>query len=267
MRASLCFVVALSIGLVQANAQAPKAALPTANPGRPTVSSPATLTPVGYLQFENGVAFNDGSAEFSTQFGVNQVTKLTVSPRFELQALFAPFDYSTGEAGSGSRATQPGGISAGVQAVMLPGAGLKPTLSLSYVRSLYGGTAPDTDIGSALQGVTFLWSEDFGRTHVDINGVFNEQTQGDVRRAQFGQTLSVAHPIGPFVLAGELWHFTQPFTNGNAVGNLWALSYAVRNNLIFDVAIDKGLTSSSTQWEVLAGFTYLLPHRLWKSRK
>ena len=46
------------------------------------------------------------------------------------------------------------------------------------------------------------------------------------------------------MLAGELWHFTQPFTNGNAVGNLWALSYAVRSNLIFDVAIDKGLTSS-----------------------
>ncbi len=25
-----------------------------ANPGRPTVSTPATLTPVGYLQFETG---------------------------------------------------------------------------------------------------------------------------------------------------------------------------------------------------------------------
>ena len=31
--------------------------LPAANPGRPTVSTPATLTPVGYLQFENGGLF------------------------------------------------------------------------------------------------------------------------------------------------------------------------------------------------------------------
>ena len=267
MRVSWCFVAAISIGIAEARAQVQKAALPLANPGRPTVSSPATLTPVGYLQFENGVAFDDGASDFSTQFGVNQVTKLTVLPRFELQASFAPFDYSTGEAGSGSRATQPGGISAGVQVIMLSGAGLKPTLSLAYVRSLYGGTAPDTDVGSALQGVTFLWSEDFGRFHADINGVFNEQTQGDVRRAQFGQTLSVSHPIGSFVLAGELWHFTQPLINGNAVGNLWALSYAIRNNLIVDMAIDHGLTSTSTQWEGLAGFTYLLPHRLWKLRK
>ena len=28
---------------------------PVANPGRPTVSNPATLTPVGYFQFETGV--------------------------------------------------------------------------------------------------------------------------------------------------------------------------------------------------------------------
>src|SRR6185369_5721041 len=101
MRVSWCFVAAISMGIAYAQAQ--KSALPTANPGRPTVSSPATLTPVGYLQFENGIAFDDGSADFSTQFGVNQVTKLTVSPRFELQALFAPFDYSTGETGSAPR--------------------------------------------------------------------------------------------------------------------------------------------------------------------
>jgi hypothetical protein len=30
---------------------------PDANPARPTVSTPATLTPVGYLQFENGVLY------------------------------------------------------------------------------------------------------------------------------------------------------------------------------------------------------------------
>jgi len=27
---------------------------PTANPGRPTIATPATLTPVGYIQFETG---------------------------------------------------------------------------------------------------------------------------------------------------------------------------------------------------------------------
>ena len=36
-------------------AQSPATDEPAANPGRPTVSTPATLTPVGYLQFETGV--------------------------------------------------------------------------------------------------------------------------------------------------------------------------------------------------------------------
>jgi hypothetical protein len=63
-----------------------------------------------------------------------------------------------------------------------------------------------------------------------------------------------------------LWHFTQPLTGGDAVGNLWALSYSARRSLVFDAGFDHGLTSSSTQWEGFAGFTYLLPHRLWKPR-
>ena len=34
--------------------------------------------------------------------------------------------------------------------------------------------------------------------------------------------------------AGELWHFTQPFLRGNAVGNLWAVSYTARKTLVVD---------------------------------
>jgi hypothetical protein len=67
------------------------------------------------------------------------------------------------------------------------------------------------------------------------------------------------------MVAGELWHFTQPLTSKNAVGNLWAISYPVRDNLVLDAGFDHGLTSSSTQWEGFLGFTYLLPHRLWRS--
>jgi hypothetical protein len=52
-----------------------------ANPSRPTVTSPATLTPVGYLQFENGSLYANDSGEFSTRTGINQVTKLTALPR------------------------------------------------------------------------------------------------------------------------------------------------------------------------------------------
>jgi hypothetical protein len=100
-------------------------------------------------------------------------------------------------------------------------------------------------------------SDDLAGFHFDINGVFSEQTKGIIRRGKFGQTLSISHPLGRLTVAGELWHFTQPLT-----GNLWAVSYPVRKNLVLDAGFDHGLTSSSTQCGG-AGFTYLLPHRLW----
>ena len=65
-------------------AQASRPDAPDANPARPTVSTPATLTPVGYLQFENGVLYATDSPEFSKRLGINQVTKFIK---------LAPFSY------------------------------------------------------------------------------------------------------------------------------------------------------------------------------
>src|SRR5207245_10328603 len=67
---------------------APKA---VANPGRPTVSTPATLTPIRYLQFENGALGATTSPEFSTRVAINQVTKLTFASRLQLLLITEPF--------------------------------------------------------------------------------------------------------------------------------------------------------------------------------
>ncbi len=249
--------------VAQIRAQDEGAGTPEANPGRPTVSTPATLTPVGYLQFETGALYAVTSSEFQKQLGINQVTKLTVTSRLQLLVSSEPYSYTNGAVGDASAGNNPGDVDAGLQAVVVRGEGLKPTISLSYFRVMYSGAAPDIDIGSYRRSALFLFSEDIGQFHVDINGIFSEQTDDRIRRAQFGQTLSISHPLGRFTVAGELWHFTQPLTAGNAVGNLWALSYAARKNLVIDAGVDRGLTSSSTQWEGFAGFTYLLPHRLW----
>jgi hypothetical protein len=246
-------------------AQSPAVETPEANPGRPTVSTPATLTPVGYLQFENGGLYAETSPEFTTRFGINQVTKLTVASRLQLLVLSEPLVHAAGVTGDALSGNRPGEVFAGLQAVVLPGEGDKPNVSLSYIRRLYESPAPEIDIGTFRNSALILVSDDLGGFHFDVNGIFSEQAQGVVRRGQFGQTLSISHPLGPLTVAGELWHFTQPLTNGNAVGNLWAVSYPVRKNLVVDAGFDHGLTSSSTQWEGFAGFTYLLPHRLWRS--
>lgn len=246
------------------DAQSSAVETPEANPGRPTVSTPATLTPVGYLQFETGGFYADTSPEFTTLVGINQVTKLTVASRLQLLALSAPLAHASRAIGDALSGSRPGEVFAGFQAVVLPGEGDKPTVSFSYIHRLYASPAPEIDIGTFKNSASILVSGDLAGFHFDINGIFSEQTKGLIRRGQFGQTFSISHPLGRLTVASELWHFTQPLINRNAVGNLWAVSYPVRKNLVVDAGFDHGLTSSSTQREGFAGFTYLLPHRLWR---
>ena len=236
--------------------------IPEANPARPTVSTPATLTPVGYLQFETGVLGAVTSPEFGTRIGVNQVTKLTVHPRLEVFVLTEPYVHSSNEKGA-DKQIHPGEVFVGAQGILVPGNRARPTIAVSYIRRLYESPAPELDLGTFRESGTLLVSHDLAGFHFDANFIVAEQTQFGVRRAQLAQTLSISHPIGKFTVSGEIWHFTQPFLNSNATGNLWAISYPLRRNLVVDGGFDRGFTSTSTHWEEFIGFTYLLPHRLW----
>jgi len=232
-----------------------------ANPGRPTVSTPATLTPVGYFQFETGILGAQHSGEFADRMAMNEVVKFAPTRRLQLLVASEPAVFSD----LGDRHSRDaGGISLGAQAVLLPGNEHRPTLSVSYFRTVYDGTAPDLDIGSSRNSALVLFSADLRKWHIDTNYLFNEQIANEVRRAQFGQTLSVAHPVvGKLSWTGELWHFTQPFLNGHAAGFLTGPTYAVTPRLVLDIGFNRGLTSTSTRWEFFTGFTYLLPKKLW----
>jgi hypothetical protein len=233
---------------------------PVANPARPTVSTPATLTPVGYFQFETGFLAAWHSPEFSSQSSFNEVVKFTVMRRIELLAVSEPFARS--RAGN-TAANGTGDLSLGVQGVVHQGEGARPTIALSYLRRVYSGDAPDLDIGSTRNTLILLVSADVKGYHYDTNYLFNEVIQNGIHRAQFGQTLSVSHPlVKKFGIAGEIWHFTQPFLRSHAAGNLWALNYNLRKNLVIDGGFNHGLTNTSTRWEAFVGFTYLLPHKI-----
>jgi hypothetical protein len=256
---SLCVAFALFAGT--ASGQSETADEPEANPGRPTVSTPATLTPVGYLQFETGVLGAADSPEFSSRFAPNETIKFSLIPRLELLASGEPVAHYTAD---GRTANSVADIFLGAQAVLSPGEGAKPTVAASYFHRAYDGGAPELDFGSPMNSFLLLASADVKGFHYDANAMLNELAQGTVRRPQFGQSLSISHPLkGHFSLSGEIWHFTQPFLRGHAIGNLWAVSYAARKTLVFDAGFNRGLTGTSTHWEAFAGFTYLLPHRLW----
>lgn len=271
-RASCCLLTAVGIMILavasaaqeapksQADAAEPDA--PIANPGRPTVSTPATLTPTGYFQFETGILGAWTSPGLSSQTSINEVIKFALSRRLELLVGNEPFARSHAD---GRSANDTGGVSLGAQAMLYPGEGIKPTISASYFHTVYGGTAPDLDIGSSTNSLLLLASADIKKFHYDANLFFNEVVSDPVRRGQFGQSLSASHPLtGKIGLSGEIWRFTQPFLHGNAIGNLWAVSYSASPDLVFDGGFDHGLTNTSTRWEAFAGFTYLLPHRVFR---
>ena len=286
-------VAASACVLLSCVARAQNADPPTANPARPTVTNPATLPPVGYLQLEQGYLGSLDSPEASSQYGVNQVGKIAVHPRLLLEYSSQPFAHST-VAGSGT-SNEPGAVQAGLQVVLFtpnvasPAAGGKdrktpvPTASIAYLHTVYPGFTPDTDLGSVTNSVILLFSGDLGSVHYDTNYQFNEQ-DGDAathsfRRAQYGQTLSVNRSFfNPNLQLGvELYHFTQPLVQATASGTaiaransfdiLFAPSYAVRPNLVVDFGFTHGFTSTSTQWQSIFGFTYLLPHRFWSAPK
>jgi hypothetical protein len=210
------------------------------------------------------VLFAQDSTDFSKRLGIGQVTKLSVLPRLELFLQSEPLAISQSK---NQTAVHEGEVLAGVQGVVFAGTESRPTVSISYVRRIHTSVAPELDVGTFRQSTSILLSEDLHGFHFDTNGIVTEQVQAEVRRAQFGQTLSIAHSIGKFTISGEIWHFSQPFEKGNTVGNLWAVSRALRKNLVVDAGFNRGLTKTSTHWEVFAGFTYLLPRRLWMARR
>ena len=299
-------VLLASVVLCAAEARGQAAAdpPPSANPARPTVTNPATLPPVGYLQFEQGYLGSLASPQTASQYGANQVIKLAVHPRLMFAVGYQPFAVSTENGASGS-SLDAGAVAVGFQAVLFTpaatpakpspdGAPAKsdstqkspvPTVSFGYYHTVYGGTAPDIDLGSATNTALLLFSGDVGNFHYDANVVANEQ-DGDsnlgnhgIRRAQFAETLSVNHTVfNPNLqLAVEVYHFSQPLVDSTADGtavaraNLFDLliapSYQVRPNLVVDAGFSHGFTSTSTRWQSFAGFTYLLPKRLWPERK
>src|ERR1700693_4871499 len=124
MKRSVAFVFLICFALARsAIAQSQEKDEPEANPGRPTVSTPATLTPVGYLQFETGVLSANHSPEFSSRYGFNEVMELSVAPRLELIASAEPLVHYRA---NGTSANGTAEVFLGAQVIVIHGEDAKP---------------------------------------------------------------------------------------------------------------------------------------------
>ncbi len=273
----LCLLTTLQAAAqATADSSAAQSAGPAADPARPTVTNPAHIPPPGYLQFEQGFLQAASSPGVSNQFSIVQTTKLSLNHYVMVQVASQPFAFTTNQPTFHSKDT--GDLILGAQVLFddkNEGRSRIPTIALAYNGRIRSGSSPDLDIGSFSQGLVLLASGTLYGVHYDTNYTVNSQPDDSSHhRAQYGQSLSLTRQITqPFSLTGELWHFTQPLVptdrhnapvpRANAVGLLVTPAYALRPTLVLDCGFDHGLTSTSTAWEGFAGFTYLLPHRLW----
>jgi len=194
------FLLACGLTAQSALAQSREDEPPEANPGRPTVSTPATLTPVGYLQFESGFTGTANSPQFSSRCSFNEVMKLSVIRRVELVASAEPIVHSTVGGTTGNSA---GEVFVGAQGVLYRGEDARPPLAVSYFHRAYDGPAPEFDFGSPTNSFLVLGSGDVKGFHYDANAFFTELVQEPLRRAQFGQSLSISHALFKnFTVAG-----------------------------------------------------------------
>src|SRR5260221_13803128 len=139
MKRVLVAFSALTLLAPTASAQTPVGQEPEANPGRPTVSTPATLTPAGYLQFETGLSAANHSPEFSSRFAPSEVLKFSFHPRLEFLASSQPVVHYRA---AGRTANGVAEVFLGAQAVVSPGEGAMPTLAVSYFHCVYDGGVP-----------------------------------------------------------------------------------------------------------------------------
>ena len=183
MKSALCLLLMFCVFVRPSTAQLGQGQTdePAANPARPTVSNPATLTPVGYLQFETGVLGATDSPEFSTRSEWNEVIKLAVSRRLEFVESSEPLVHYNAE-----------GITANGTAEVFLGAGgaLAPLLSDSAaVAEQRTGCRPARQVLAFrdVHGVHWIRTEDGGVMRAD------SEILADLVKALSGTSPNGAH--------------------------------------------------------------------------
>lgn len=121
--------------------------IPEANPARPTVTNPAHIPPVGYVQFEQGLLQAGSSPEGLTrQFSLVQTMKLSIHPRLMVEFASQPIAVSRAADSPGNPAltrTDTGDLILGVQGLTIREKGRRPTIAIGYLQRVRAGSAPD----------------------------------------------------------------------------------------------------------------------------
>ncbi len=226
------------------------------NPNRPTFATPALTTQEGVAELEAGVqrsALRDGGDVFASPF----LLKLGLVRHLELRVggngLLRQADPAA--------ATGFGDTTLGAQWCYWPGGplGFEEAVQLTW-KFPTASAAKGLGSGESDATLMLLLSRDAGPFHADINGLLTRVGRpaalaGGSERQGAG-TLSVTRNLGErWSLTGELYSIGRTSLGPLLMSNLWAVAYKARSSLVFDGAVDVGISHGAPRYTILAGVT------------
>jgi hypothetical protein len=229
------------------------------NPGRPTFATPARTTQLGVAELEFGV---------QDSFLRNETTAFT-SPTLLKLGLARDFDLRISTDGlvhqidpHGSYASGLTDIALGAQWCFSHRGPLASDVAVQVTRTFPSASARrGIGTGAADTTAALFFSRDLGPNHVDINFLYTwvglPRASGGGTAHQPAWALSVSHNLkAGWACGGELYGIGATPLGDRVVSTLWYVAYEPMPRLVFDSAIDVGLTHGTPRYSLLAGLTY-----------
>jgi hypothetical protein len=218
----------------------------TAAPNRPTFSTTAESVQRGVLEIEYGIEAADGHQN------VNGLIKFGLFKNLELRFANNLLERDSGLTGVGDSG-------AGFKYRIRSQAGLLPTFSVLYTAAIPTSTgAPG--IGAVDHDVTLLFSKDFGKHHIDINGGVNflGRPGASGYDRNYFTAFSYAHPLTQKLgFTAEIAGFSRANLSTPATMTLlFAATYNVSSRLVLDGGEYTAVYGNLPRVTGFAGVTY-----------
>ena len=231
---------------------------PAVTPYRPSVSTPATLSAPGYLEFEaGGLLSRSADAVGDTRRdSLPYTVKLAFSPDWGVRV------------GGEAWVRQTGGGATALQGLGDTSVVLKRRFGIDAARAFgleLGATAPTgrTGLGAKTAALSLngIYSADLGALHTDLNLVATRFARADpgVARQQLLWAAALSGPLTPrLALTAEFSGTRQPGV-GSTTQLLLATSWGVSRALVLDGGIARSLRRGVPDASLFFGLTVLGP--------
>lgn len=243
----------------------PTATIPAVNPYGPTVTTTATLTNVGIPEFETFYFVSPHTSSGPQLRQTPFLIKYTFNPRWEINVGGSGFMQMQNVVGTPSTFGDP---SVGVKYLMVKAANAKASNQSLQLQYKFPISDPKLGFSSGRpdQQLTYFYSQDYGRVHLDVNLWTTDLGAPDgTRRLQLGQGVGITVPInksGNLSLESEWHNFARAGGSVPATSSFMeVLYYSVNPRLTLAAGVDLGLTAATPKQTYMFGAIFLFGNK------